>query len=322
MRRAKFRSARGGTCGRHAVDRRRSRTHRRAACRRRRRSRSRSSPTSRRSQLLQPWAGTTAVIDGRVHLDLAARGHDARRAGVRNGRQGPNLTVDAAQYGLHFRNGRINAHVSRTAASRSTSSHSPPATGASAPPERSPRPRTRSTDSGSERHVACGEVPRLQPARFQSRRVGQRRPRARQGQGVARRARSRPTRAASSTSSIPTRRSATTSSSKDGHRARPTCCARRDVPLVVDVESRFRRPAHVRRPRPRHQPARPGARAQRARRIHRQRTALHGERHLFRVRPEARRSIRAASSSTVRSTIRGSTSSRCAGTCPSRRASP
>ena len=61
-------------------------------------------------QLLQPWAGTTAVVDGRVHLDLAARG-TMRDAPVSGTVVGTELSVDAPQYGLHFKNGRINAHV-------------------------------------------------------------------------------------------------------------------------------------------------------------------------------------------------------------------
>ena len=35
--------------------------------------------------VLQPWAGTTAVVDGKLHADLAAHGTLARRAGVGNG---------------------------------------------------------------------------------------------------------------------------------------------------------------------------------------------------------------------------------------------
>ena len=94
-----------------------------------------------------------------------------------------------------------------------------------------------------------------------------------------------------------------------------------DVPLVVDVNLDFGDRLTFVRPRPRHRPARRSPRAQRPGRVHRQRSVLHGERHVLRVRPEAQSSIRAVSSSTVRSTIRGSTSSRCAGTCTSRRAS-
>jgi translocation and assembly module TamB len=61
-------------------------------------------------QLLQPWAGTTAVIDGRAHVDLAARGtlSDASLSGTF---EGTGLRVDAPQYGLHFADGRVSAHV-------------------------------------------------------------------------------------------------------------------------------------------------------------------------------------------------------------------
>ncbi len=60
--------------------------------------------------MLQPWAGTTAVIDGRLHADLAARG-TLRDAPVSGTVDGTNLTVDAAQYGLYFRNGRVSARI-------------------------------------------------------------------------------------------------------------------------------------------------------------------------------------------------------------------
>jgi translocation and assembly module TamB len=60
--------------------------------------------------VLQPWAGTTAVIDGRLHADLAARG-TLRDAPVSGSIAGTNLTVDAAQYGLYFRNGHVNARI-------------------------------------------------------------------------------------------------------------------------------------------------------------------------------------------------------------------
>ena len=60
--------------------------------------------------VLQPLAGTTAVIDGRLHADLAARG-TLRDAPVSGSIDGTNLTVDAAQYGLYFRNGRLSARI-------------------------------------------------------------------------------------------------------------------------------------------------------------------------------------------------------------------
>ena len=60
--------------------------------------------------VLQPLAGTTAVIDGRLHADLAARG-TLRDAPVSGSINGTNLTIDAAQYGLYFRNGRVSARI-------------------------------------------------------------------------------------------------------------------------------------------------------------------------------------------------------------------
>jgi translocation and assembly module TamB len=60
--------------------------------------------------ILQPWTGTTAVVDGHVHLDLAAKG-TMRDAPLTGTVQGKDLTIDAAQYGLHFKSGSINARL-------------------------------------------------------------------------------------------------------------------------------------------------------------------------------------------------------------------
>ena len=60
--------------------------------------------------ILQPFAGTTAVIDGRLHLDLEAHG-TMRDAPVSGTAEGSDLRIDAAPYGLHFKNGRIKARV-------------------------------------------------------------------------------------------------------------------------------------------------------------------------------------------------------------------
>ncbi len=60
--------------------------------------------------VLQPWAGTTAVVDGRIHADLAAHG-TLRDAPVSGTVAGTNLTVDAAQYGLYFRKGHLSARI-------------------------------------------------------------------------------------------------------------------------------------------------------------------------------------------------------------------
>jgi translocation and assembly module TamB len=60
--------------------------------------------------VLQPWVGTTAVVDGRLHADLAAHGTLAN-APISGTVAGTDLTVDAPQYGLHFRQGRLNARL-------------------------------------------------------------------------------------------------------------------------------------------------------------------------------------------------------------------
>jgi translocation and assembly module TamB len=61
-------------------------------------------------QLLQPWIGTTAAIDGRARADISARGTLDRPilTGTINGE---NLRIEAPQYGLHFRDGRLAAHL-------------------------------------------------------------------------------------------------------------------------------------------------------------------------------------------------------------------
>ena len=60
--------------------------------------------------LLQPWVGTSAVVDGRLHADLAAHGTLAE-APVSGTVTGSDLTIDAPQYGLHFRQGRLKARL-------------------------------------------------------------------------------------------------------------------------------------------------------------------------------------------------------------------
>ena len=61
-------------------------------------------------QLLQPWVGTTAVVDGRARLDVTARG--TRRAAPLAGTfTGEALRIDAPQYGLHFTDGRVSARL-------------------------------------------------------------------------------------------------------------------------------------------------------------------------------------------------------------------
>ena len=61
-------------------------------------------------QLLQPWIGTAAVVSGRLHVDIAARGTVARPA-LSGAVLGEGLRIDAPQYGLHYTNGRLAARA-------------------------------------------------------------------------------------------------------------------------------------------------------------------------------------------------------------------
>jgi translocation and assembly module TamB len=61
-------------------------------------------------QVLQPWIGSTAVVSGRAHLDVAARG-TVGRAVLSGGLVGEQLRIDAPRYGLHFTNGRVVARA-------------------------------------------------------------------------------------------------------------------------------------------------------------------------------------------------------------------
>jgi len=61
-------------------------------------------------QLLQPWIGTTAVVDGRASADLTARG-TVGRAVLAGALRAEALRVDAPQYGVHFRDGRLAARL-------------------------------------------------------------------------------------------------------------------------------------------------------------------------------------------------------------------
>jgi len=61
-------------------------------------------------QLLQPWIGTTAVVSGRLHVDIAARGTVARPA-LSGAVLGEGLRIDAPQYGVHYTNGRLAARA-------------------------------------------------------------------------------------------------------------------------------------------------------------------------------------------------------------------
>ncbi|MEP7182111.1 MAG: translocation/assembly module TamB domain-containing protein [Betaproteobacteria bacterium] len=59
---------------------------------------------------LQPLVGTGAFVDGRVTLDVAATG-TRERALLTGAVAGTGLRLDAPQYGLHWKDGRINARV-------------------------------------------------------------------------------------------------------------------------------------------------------------------------------------------------------------------
>lgn len=61
-------------------------------------------------QFLQPWIGSAAVVSGRMHFDVAARGTVANAA-LSGAVVGEGLRIDAPQYGLHFTNGRIKARA-------------------------------------------------------------------------------------------------------------------------------------------------------------------------------------------------------------------
>jgi translocation and assembly module TamB len=61
-------------------------------------------------QILQPWIGSAAVVSGRAHLDIAARG-TVGRAVLSGALKGEGLRLDAPQHGLHFTDGRIAAHA-------------------------------------------------------------------------------------------------------------------------------------------------------------------------------------------------------------------
>ena len=61
--------------------------------------------------LLQPWIGTTAVIDGRARAELTGRGTVGRIA-VSGTLLADALRLDAPRYGMHFKDGRMKAHLS------------------------------------------------------------------------------------------------------------------------------------------------------------------------------------------------------------------
>ncbi len=61
-------------------------------------------------QVLQPWIGSAAVVSGRAHLDVAARG-TVGNAALSGALKGEGLRLDAPQYGLHFTDGRLAARA-------------------------------------------------------------------------------------------------------------------------------------------------------------------------------------------------------------------
>ncbi|MEO8304147.1 MAG: translocation/assembly module TamB domain-containing protein [Betaproteobacteria bacterium] len=61
-------------------------------------------------KVLQPWAGTTAIIDGNAHAELNASGTVARAPFSGTVRAG-SLRIEAPQYGLFFIDGRLNARL-------------------------------------------------------------------------------------------------------------------------------------------------------------------------------------------------------------------
>jgi translocation and assembly module TamB len=61
-------------------------------------------------KVLQPWVGTTAIVDGNAHVDLTARGTLAR-APLSGTLRGDALRIEAPQYGLFFTNGRLSAKL-------------------------------------------------------------------------------------------------------------------------------------------------------------------------------------------------------------------
>jgi autotransporter translocation and assembly factor TamB len=61
-------------------------------------------------RVLQPWLGTTAVIDGRAHAELVARGTLARAPWSGTVRAEA-VRIQAPQYGVLFTEGRVNARL-------------------------------------------------------------------------------------------------------------------------------------------------------------------------------------------------------------------
>jgi translocation and assembly module TamB len=58
---------------------------------------------------LQPWLGTLAVIDGRAHVDVTAKGSLAH-AVLEGALTADDMRLDVPQYGVHWREGRLRGH--------------------------------------------------------------------------------------------------------------------------------------------------------------------------------------------------------------------
>ena len=65
-------------------------------------------------QVLQPWIGTTAAINGRAHLDVSARGTFGDPV-ISGTLEGNDIAIDAVPYGLHVTDGQLRARVAQNA---------------------------------------------------------------------------------------------------------------------------------------------------------------------------------------------------------------
>ena len=267
-------------------------------------------------QFLQPWIGSAAVVSGRLHVDVAARGTVARPA-LSGAVVGEGLRIDAPQYGLHYTNGRLAARAA----------------------ERSHRDRGHHPRLGDGTFHASGEISGLAPGgakplakltwkaeKFRAfNRPDLRLVVGGEGSAVAENGRITLVRQARADEGSIVYLATPDSTLGDDvvvkGWTRPTTDRLRfeDLPLAVDltldlgerlmfsgegIETRLA-----------------GCRAchDRSERSQRQGLDPHGARHLLRVRPAARRSNAVSSYSTDASTIRASTSWRCASISRSRR---
>ena len=65
-------------------------------------------------QVLQPWVGTAALVDGNLRAELAARG-TLGRAPLSGTLRGSALRISAPQHGVHFTDGRLSATLAEGA---------------------------------------------------------------------------------------------------------------------------------------------------------------------------------------------------------------